>query len=215
MNLTWIDFVVIAIIAISTIFAMLRGFVSETLSIVGWAAAALAALYFGHYGVPIFAHFVKAEWLAKVLGYAAVFFIVLIPISMASFRISQGVRESSVGLVDRTLGALFGIARGLVIVGGLYILFSLFVPLRDQPASLKESRLLPVIQDSAEALIALAPPEDRPAPNDRGGSQLSAGLSSQDETGQTAHSHATKTYGAADRRALDRLVGASDSGKGQ
>ena len=212
MNLTWVDFVVIAVVAISTLFAVLRGFISEVLSIAAWVAAAFAALYFGHFGAVILAHYVKALWLARVLGYGAVFLIVLIPISIAAFRISERVRESAAGPVDRALGAIFGVVRGLVIVGGLYILFSLFVPLRDQPASLREAKLLPVIQESAEMLITLAPPEDRPAPRDHSES-LSAGLSNSD--GQTSHDRPPKSYGASERRALDRLIGTSGSDRGQ
>lgn len=215
---TFVDLAVVAIIVLSMIFAIWRGFISETLSIFAWAAAAFATLYFGPFVAPMVSHLFSPHWLAWLIGYVGVFLFVLIPISYGSFRLSESVQRSSVGPLDRTLGAVFGLARGFAIVGGLYILFTLFVPIRDHPSSLREAKLLPLIQRSAEVLISLAPVDTRVAaerrldvaPQDR---QRTASDRTERPPTQDAHQHAAKAYGARDRRALDKLIETTGNGQ--
>ena len=213
---TSVDLLVVAIVGVSMLFAIWRGFISETLSILAWLAAAFATLYFGPYVAPIVSHLFSPAWLAWIVGYAGVFLFVLLPISFVSFRISERVQRSSVGPLDRSLGALFGVARGLVIVGGLYILFSLFVPVRDHPASLRDARLLPLIQRSAQFLISLAPLDTRVAAERRVETSHAPaeGGQERDKTAGDAdqRDHAAKTYGARDRRALDKLIDTTGDG---
>jgi membrane protein required for colicin V production len=240
---TFVDLLVVAIVIVSTIFAIWRGFISETLSIVGWAAAAFASLYFGPWVAVLMARMISPLWLADLAGYAAVFVVVLIPISFASFRFSESVKKSAAGPLDRSLGAAFGVVRGLAIVGGLYILFSLVVPLKDHPKSVREARTLPLIQSSAEVLIALAPSDERHVARERIGSPSPANLNTDPGTAsagphpktfaaalalpaprpkpklpalaQTTQKHAGKTYGANDRHALDNLIQNSGDGGGK
>src|SRR5215471_16300810 len=89
---TFVDAAVVAIVVISMIFAIWRGFISETLSIFAWAAAAFATLYFGPFVAPIVSHLFSPSWLAWLVGYAGVFLFVLIPISYGSFRLSESVQ---------------------------------------------------------------------------------------------------------------------------
>lgn len=218
---TFVDVAVVAIVILSMIFAIWRGFISETLSIFAWAAAAFATLYFGPFIAPIVSHLFSPHWLAWFIGYVGVFLFVLIPISYGSFRLSDSVQRSSVGPLDRTLGAVFGVVRGLVMVGGLYILFTLFVPVRDHPASLRDAKLLPLIQRSAEFLISLAPVDTRTAAERR----LEVAPRHEERTAsdrdrrpepRDTHKRAAKAYGAKDRQALDKLIeatGGSRSGK--
>jgi len=212
---TFVDVAVVAIVVVSMIFAIWRGFISETLSIFAWAAAAFATLYFGPFIAPIVSHLLSPAWLAWLVGYVGVFLFVLIPISYGSFRLSESVQRSSVGPLDRTLGGIFGVARGLVVVGGLYILFTLFVPVRDHPASLRDAKLLPVIQRSAEFLISLAPVDTRTAAERRlevaPARHPVRAASDRDSHAENpdAHKRAAKSYGANDRQALDKLIEAS------
>jgi membrane protein required for colicin V production len=219
---TFVDLLTVAVVVVSMVLAVWRGFVSETLSIVAWAAAAFASLYFGSWVAQLLSHMISPWWLAFVSGYALVFLVVLIPISFASFRLSETIRSSAVGPLDRSLGAAFGIARGLAIVGGLYLLFSIFVPIHNQPKPLREARLLPLIQSSAEVLIALAPNRDRiaaeehlqaptegPVPQAAPPRERESRPAPQRSAGQSAHKRTPRGYGAADRRALDRLIEAT------
>ena len=95
----FIDVVVVAIIIASTVYAAYRGLVSETLSIFAWIAAAFATLYFGPWLAHLTREMISPSWLGLVVGYAAVFLTVLIPLSFVSYRFSEGVKKSLVDLI--------------------------------------------------------------------------------------------------------------------
>src|SRR5579871_5078573 len=157
LNISWADIAVIVVLLVSTILAVARGFVRETLSILAWAAAAVATLYFG----PVFAKFLAARistpLLGPVLAFAGIFLVVLIPLSFVSFRLSERVRKSPVGTLDRSLGVPFGLVRGLALIGIAYLAISLIIPVRAQPVWLTQARLLPVIQRSSDVILSLIP----------------------------------------------------------
>jgi membrane protein required for colicin V production len=212
LNISWADIAVVAVLIVSTILAVARGFVRETLSILAWAAAAIATLYFG----PLFAAFLAARistpLLGPVLAYAGIFLVVLIPLSFVSFRLSERVRKSPVGTLDRSLGVPFGVVRGLALVGIAYLAISLVIPVRAQPVWLTQARLLPVIQRSSDVILSLIPTRTH-LPN-------SVTMIGQHRTGNrqgTASTQAArKTYQADVRRALDHLIAttrSSESGR--
>jgi membrane protein required for colicin V production len=218
LHITWVDIAVAAILLASTIFAIYRGFVRETLSIFAWAAAAFATLYFGHFVVPLLKPHMSLM-LAQVLAYTAVFVLVLMPLLFVGSRFAARVHESSVGALDRVLGALFGIVRALVVVAIAYVLYSLVVPVPVQAKWMKEARSLPLIQKSADALLALLPQDDAQYLDSRahrsGRAAADGDISPDTESSKDRHPSAHhsihrnaihKGYGAADRRALDHLI---------
>jgi membrane protein required for colicin V production len=188
-----IDIVVIAIVLISAILALWRGLVRETFSIFEWVASAYVALRMAPIFQPMFAGFISPPWLAWVAVFLGVFLIVLVPLSIMSHRFAEIVKRSEIGAIDRALGFVFGIGRGLVIVGLAYIAYASFVPLESQSATVTNARLFPLIQNSSEVLLSLVP-----------GTRSEGGTVSQDSGTDEA-----KTYGAQDRGALDRLFEAT------
>ena len=161
---SFVDLFVVLVILGSAAYATWRGFVSETLSIVAWAAAALASLYLGPWVARMAHGLIATPWIATVVGYAAVFIVVFIPLSFASSRVSDNVKRSAVGPLDRVMGATFGIVRGLAILGIAYLIFTAFVAIHDQPRWLREARTLPLIQSSAQVLLVLVPDHHEAAP---------------------------------------------------
>lgn len=156
LHITLVDLFVALVVIASMGFAIYRGFVRETLSIFSWAAAAFATLYFGRYVVPLMTpHF--SPLMSEVMAYSAVFVLVLLPLSFIGHRVSQSVQGSQVGPVDRSLGAAFGVLRGLAVVAMFYILYSLIVPVHAQKAWITTARSLPLIQTSAKVLLSLLP----------------------------------------------------------
>src|ERR1700753_4087079 len=155
MNLSFnfTDFLIVLVIIVSAGYAAWRGFVSETLSIFAWAAAAFATLFFGPKLAPVARGLFASPLLGVLVGYAAIFLVVLLPLSFMSFRFAQSVKNSPVGTLDRALGAVFGIVRGLAIIGLAYIAFSSVIPVRNQPDWIAGAKTLPLIQISAEALL--------------------------------------------------------------
>ena len=207
-SVTVVDFLVVGVILLSAMFAMWRGLVQETLSIVAWVAAAYSALRFYPLLTPLLADYIASGRLANLAAGAIIFLIVLIPLSFLSHRFGENIKHSEIGPVDRSLGFVFGVGRGLVIVGLAYIAFVALVPMRDHPGWLTHARLLPLIQNTSDVLLSLVPDRGLDIERDR--------LSDQ-PAGETAKSspssEAGKTYGAKDRRALDRLIEATGDGK--
>ena len=222
----WIDLLVIGIVIASAVYATYRGFVAETLSIFAWAAAALATLYFAPSTVPLL-NGMFSPTIATLAAYIGVFLLVLIPLSFLSFRFAQGVQSSALGTLDRSMGAVFGIVRGLILIAMAYLLFTLIVPVKKQPDWIADAWTLPLVQDTGDVLLSLVPdrdshafdvneepeardrrkdaayPSDLPRPRPKPGAY------------EAAKSHVTKTkksYGAKDRKALDRLIQATGSG---
>jgi len=225
----WIDLLVVAIVGASAVFAVYRGFVAETLSIFAWAAAAFATLYFAPAAAPLLTGSMSPV-AAQVVAYIAVFLVVLIPLSFVSARFADNVQQSSVGPLDRSLGAVFGIVRGLILVSLAYILFTLIVPVKKQPAWIANAFTLPLIQDTGDVLLSLVPDrgdhhvalEDRekPAyvPHPHKVRVIHADMPrprAKPAIKEAAKSHnrpAKKAYGASERQGLDRLIQSTSGG---
>jgi membrane protein required for colicin V production len=219
----FVDVVVVAVIIVSTVYAAYRGFVSETLSIFAWIAAAFATLYFGPWLAHLTRSMISPSWLGAVVGYSAVFLVVLIPLSFMSFRFSEGVKKSQVSAIDRALGGAFGVVRALAIIGIAYLVFSAIVPIPSHPGWIANARLLPLIQGSAEVVASLVPDQhiDRGDRSDRVRERPHEKPVILKKSAEPAPVHAAKpaakkppkkTYGAKDRHALDRLIETTGSG---
>ncbi len=220
LGLTIVDPLVIAVVLLSAVYATYRGFISETLSIFAWAAAAFATLFFGPKLAPYTRGWFASEMLGALVGYAAVFLVVLIPLSFVSFRFSESVKHSPVSTLDRALGAAFGVVRGLAIIGLAYIAFSAVISVRNQPHWIADAKLLPVIQGSSEVLLSLVPDQ-------HGRAETAATTTAQPAaaakvvnvpvptpkpSASAAKRHGQKAYGAQERRELDRLIDATANG---
>ncbi|MGD0189580.1 MAG: CvpA family protein [Rhizomicrobium sp.] len=212
LNFSMVDLLVVLTLIVSTALAIWRGFVRETLSIFAWAAAAFATLYFGPAAAGLVHTRFATSYLAPVLTYIAVFLIVLIPLSFVSYRFSEGVKNSPIGAVDRSLGAAFGVIRGLAVVGLCYLLFSIVVPVPNQPLWVKQAHFLPVIQASGDVLLSLVP--SRAAAHFETASEVAMPEPSvvPKPRPTIAARRATKAYGAEDRHALDKLIQSTGSG---
>ncbi|HLY07122.1 MAG TPA: CvpA family protein [Rhizomicrobium sp.] len=206
LNISWVDIAVVVVLIVSTILAVARGFVRETLSILAWAAAAVATLYFGPPIAKLLAARISTPLLGPVLAFAGVFLVVLIPLSFLSFRLSERVRKSPVGTIDRSLGVPFGLVRGLALIGLAYLAVSLVIPVRVQPVWLTQARLLPVIQRSSDVILSLIPTHTH-LPN----SLATIGGHTGGHQGAAGTPPARKTYQADVRRALDHLIATTRS----
>jgi membrane protein required for colicin V production len=122
---TAFDFAVLAIVAASVLLGVWRGVVSELLALAAWVAAFFAAKHFGADAARVLAKWIADPALAAAAGFAAVFLAVLLVFALGRFIVSLMLRAVGLGLVDRLLGAVFGVARGVliafvaVLVGGM------------------------------------------------------------------------------------------------
>jgi len=114
--MTWLDYAVLGVFAASLAVGIWRGLVREVLSILGWVIAFLAAnLLAGPLGAHMPQAIPSAE-LRVAAAYVAVFVGSLIVTTLLGLLISRIVKAAGLGGVDRALGALFGAARGVLIV---------------------------------------------------------------------------------------------------
>lgn len=114
--MTWLDYAVIGVFAVSLALGAWRGLVREILSILGWVIAFLAAnLLAGPLG-PALPEAIPTPELRVAVAYLGVFIGCLIVTSLLGLLLSTIVKAVGLGGVDRMLGAGFGAARGLLIV---------------------------------------------------------------------------------------------------
>jgi membrane protein required for colicin V production len=140
--MTWVDFAVLAVIAISALLAFMRGLVREVLGIGAWIGAGIAAAW----GLPLvrpqFHQWMGASPWADPAGFVAIFVVALIVLMLVAHLIGRLVRRSALGGLDRTLGLVFGIARGAALVIIAYIVAGMVVPVDRWPDPVKQARLL-------------------------------------------------------------------------
>ena len=142
---------------ISGLLAMIRGFMREILSITAWVAAAVATVLLYPRLLPMAKQNITSDILANVAVVGGVFMLTLLAVSIVTIRISDMILDSRIGALDRTLGFLFGLARGLIIVVVAFLFFSWLVPTSRQPEGVREAKSRVVLQGTGEWLQALLP----------------------------------------------------------
>jgi len=158
MPITILDLVLLAVMLISGLLAMVRGFMREILSIAAWGTAALVTLYSFSKLLPTArTYFNNNDTVASVVVVAGVFVGTLIVVSIVTVRISDMILDSRIGALDRTLGFLFGLARGLLIVVVAFLFFSWLVPDKQRPDWVTGAKSRTVLDGTGQWLMSLLP----------------------------------------------------------
>jgi membrane protein required for colicin V production len=160
--MTWVDLAVFGILAVSGLLAFVRGLVREVLGIGAWVGAIAA----GTFGLPLMRGIVHRwlqapEWIDPV-SFLVVFLVTLIVLMLVARAIGSFVRGSALGGVDRTLGLVFGLARGAVIIMIAYILAGTVFPIDHWPDAVLNARTLPAAYEGARWVRAQLPEDYRP-----------------------------------------------------
>ena len=154
MAFTWVDWAIIAIIAISSLISLKRGFVKEALSLVTWIIAGVVAWMFGGALSQHLTDFIDMPSARVIAGCAILFVATLLVGALVNFLISELVRVTGLSGTDRFLGMVFGGARGALLVVVLTGLLSL-APVQQDPWW-QQSSLLPhflMVADWSKNLI--------------------------------------------------------------
>ena len=151
------DLAVAGVILISGLFALMRGLVKELLSIISWAGAIFATLVGFMPLRPYGRDLVPWPLAADIATGATLFFVTLIALSVVSHQVTRLVHGSAAGAVDRTLGFVFGLLRGFLIVVVLFMLSSWAIGPSDQPRWFRNAKAIPVLSAGSEFLLALLP----------------------------------------------------------
>lgn len=159
--MTSVDLIVLGVMFLSGMIAFMRGFVREVLSIGAWVGAAVVSLTCLPLLRPLIEPYVSPEWTDPV-GYVGLFLVSLILLSLIAKSIAHAVRSSSIGGIDRSLGLVFGLARGAALVIAAYIVACMAIPPEHWPPQVLESRSLPYIYTGAAWVARQLPLEYQP-----------------------------------------------------
>ena len=157
MPITLLDILLLVVMLISGLLAMIRGFMREILSIASWGIAALVTLYSYSRVLPIAKGYFSSDMVAAGVSVGGIFLLTLLIVSIITVRISDMVLDSRVGALDRTLGFLFGLGRGLIIVVVAFLFFAWLVPERSQPEWVRGAKSKVVLQSTGQWLMSMLP----------------------------------------------------------
>jgi membrane protein required for colicin V production len=162
--MTWVDVVVLVVLAVSGLLALVRGLVREVLGLGSWAGAAA----FTYWGMPLarprFERWIASpEWVSVATG-ATLFIGSLLLLMVLSRWIGSIVRASALGGLDRTLGLVFGLARGALLVVCAYIAAGMVIPIEQWPDAVRRARALPLAYEGAVWVVARLPPHTMTPP---------------------------------------------------
>ncbi len=115
MPISILDLVVLGVVVISALLAAVRGFTREVLAIVAWVTAAAAAWFLHPAVLPLAKQYINNNTVALVAAIGGIFIVTLIIVSIITVKVSDLILDSRIGALDRTLGFMFGAARGFLI----------------------------------------------------------------------------------------------------
>jgi len=151
------DIVVAGVLLISGVLAFSMGLVKFLLLIASWLGAAIAA-YLGFLHLGPYFEFASEDPLFQAIAAAATLFIVaLIVLTVVTHMISNHIRGSVLGHLDRALGFVFGLFLGVVLVSMIYVGLTLFWDEDNFPEQIADAKTLPLIRTGAQALVSLMP----------------------------------------------------------
>jgi len=161
MPITLLDGIVIGFTLVSAMLAMVRGFSREILSIASWVAAAAAAYFFYPIVLPYVKPYIDHDMVALAVAAAIIFFIALIVVTVITMKLADFIIDSKVGPLDRTLGFLYGAARGLLVLAVALLFFNWLVG-TNPPAWVTEAKSRPLLESIGGWLQSILPddPED-------------------------------------------------------
>lgn len=149
------DCIIVAVVAISTLISLFRGFLKECISLCIWAVGFWAAIRFHHAVAVILEPYIKNANLREIAGYLVVFLSILISGSIFNYLLSLIVARSGLSGTDRLLGMVFGSTRGVLLVAVILLLIASTSFVQDD--WWKKSVLIPHFQSLIEWLKAFLP----------------------------------------------------------
>ncbi len=151
-----VDFVVAVMMGLSILLAVLRGFTREVLTIIAFVGAVAAVVYGLPVARPVFRGMFEDQTTADIAAGALLGIVTLVVLSVISHRIAKSVNKAGLGMVDRTLGAGFGVLRAGLVLCILYIGLQWAYP-EHLPDAVTEARSTPLIAKASGKLVAMLP----------------------------------------------------------
>ena len=143
--MNWADWIIVAIVGVSALISLWRGFIREALSLVIWIGAFIVSMMFSDNLAFVLTNVITTPSIRHIVAMAALFVGTLLVGGLLNFLIGRLVKASGFGGMDRLLGMVFGIARGVIIV----VVILMFLPPIlhvDKDAWWQSSTLIPHFQ---------------------------------------------------------------------
>jgi membrane protein required for colicin V production len=156
------DLVVLAVVLISGFLAFFRGFIREALSIGAWVAAFFTGLYGFPVLAPSLAGMIPDPALVPWAAGLAIGLVTVIVLSLLAHYLAKAMQVEGLGAIDRSLGFLFGLVRGAVLVSLSFLMIQWALNDRDYPNWLSGAKSLPLVRSGADLLVRLMPEHLRP-----------------------------------------------------
>lgn len=156
-ELNIVDFVLIAILALSITRGFSRGGIREIAGVAGWLAAFVVAFLFAPEVRPlmpeigVFGDYADTCLISAFLAFFSLFLLTMIGVALVSPAVDRGT-AGAFGSGDRVFGLLFGIVRGVAIIIGGYLLYDVFVPQSDQSDFLTSAGSYDMLKSISSAL---------------------------------------------------------------
>ena len=153
-----LDVIVLGLLAVSAAVGFARGAVREIFALIALVVAAGVAVF----GLPVFGPIVRGvvnpAWLGTAVSLVLVFVVAFVALRLIGAGIARQVQNTQmVGFLDRSLGLLIGLGRGLIVLGALYLMFNAATPLDLRPKWITEARTWPIASNMGRLLQQLAP----------------------------------------------------------
>lgn len=227
-----LDLIILILLAASTFIAFMRGFIREALTLVTLGLSLLA----GYWGGPMLRPFmdgwlgvqageeagrllglVPMDIVSLVLSYAAIVVLLIIIFSLLSHFIAEFIRSMGLGAIDRSLGALFGLVRGIVLLAILYMPLHFLFSQDQKDRWFARSHGYAYLEQSADYLAGLLPKtmiKSRENADEDTPSSEAKGVDMMDATRETLEK-LDVLQKSVDKFATDDTVGASSGGEGE
>jgi membrane protein required for colicin V production len=216
MPFTMLDGILIFVMLVSAVLAMIRGFTREVFAIGSWVAAAAATYFFWEPVLPYTQRYIEDSNIALGVTIAGIFFITLLVVSLITMRLSDFVLDSRAGPLDRTLGFIFGAARGLILVVVAFLFLNFFIAEERQPEWITQAATNPWLQNLGDGLMNSLPddPEAEIMERLRGPEQAATPPGGDDvepnaapePSGAEAPAEADPDYATEDQNQLERQI---------
>jgi membrane protein required for colicin V production len=155
---TKFDYIVLVMLAISGLVGGSRGAAREIVAVIALLGGAAAAVFCLRPASPIAARLIHPHWLAVSASLVVVFVLAYIVLRLVGAGLARRVHGTNVlGALDRTIGLLIGLVRGLVVLGALYLMFNAATPADLRPNWITGARTWPLAADMGRLLQTLVP----------------------------------------------------------
>ncbi len=157
MPVTLFDLIVLGVVLFSALLAMVRGFSREILSLLAWGLSAAIA-YVGYpFLAPTFEGFLDDPRMSMAGAFAVIFLIALVLLSLVTTRFADYIIDSRAGVLDRSLGFVFGLVRGVLILAVAVAFWNWLVGDAQSPDWIRNAKSKPALDMLAAKLESYLP----------------------------------------------------------